>query len=246
MENNLTKLEHYTNIDSLEKILESKSIKFNALKNMNDKLEGKARDYMGFDNIIFCSSWTKDSSKKGRKYMWDNYTKKETGVRITMPSNPFKLHKYRGDGILECESKTILPPKYFSVLVPNDLIEFNQLLNKVVYTDDIENCFPKVVSEDFLKINKLGLHKTTEWKPEKEWRYLLRCIPRKCINFNKESLEVLLKSIDIDEIFIDLKDEIIPNIEVTASPTLNKNNIEKLLDIGNEYNIKINIDYGKA
>lgn len=235
----MNSLSHYTNIESLEKILESNSFKFNSLKNMNDPLEGRAVDFKNFANVLFCSSWTKDKSKKGVDYMWDNYTIKGKGIRITLPINPFKEHVLKGERINnEHNIKSILPPRYYDFIVETKIGTMKNL-RKVIYDNDIENCFPNVIGGDYLQFYKLGIFKTKKWKKEEEWRYLMTCIPYWIINYTPQTLDEGLSNFTLNEVYIDLKDNIIESMSVLPSKTLSEENLNKLISLSNKYKFKI-------
>ncbi len=51
------KLNHYTNIDSLLKIFDTKTFKLNSIKNMNDKMEAKYISVDNIEDLVFLSSF---------------------------------------------------------------------------------------------------------------------------------------------------------------------------------------------
>lgn len=54
----MNRIFHYTKINTLKDILKTHSIRLNALKNMDDLLEGKSLDELDFSNYYYASSWT--------------------------------------------------------------------------------------------------------------------------------------------------------------------------------------------
>ncbi|MGN1117077.1 MAG: hypothetical protein ACI4RU_00550, partial [Acutalibacteraceae bacterium] len=51
-------LYHYTSVDTLEKILQNKSIRFNSLDKMDDRLEQWSAHGRQEGSHVFISSWT--------------------------------------------------------------------------------------------------------------------------------------------------------------------------------------------
>lgn len=236
----MIKLSHYTNIDSLEKILESNSFKFNSLRNMNDPFEGRAIDFKNFSNILFCSSWTKDNSKNGVKYMWENYTRNKCGVRITLPKNPFKKYLLEGERIInECNAKSLIPPKYYSFICGAKPPYMENDLFKISYTDDFKQYLPKITNGNYIEVQKLGLFKSKKWEKEKEWRYLITAIPYWLWMYDNTTIDEGLSQFNLQEIFVDLKDGIIEQMEVLPSKNLSKKNMEFLKRLRDKYNFKI-------
>lgn len=236
----MNRLSHYTNITALEKILKSNRFKFNSLKNMNDKLEGRSRDVRGLYNVIFCSSWCNDNSKSGIEYMWKNYTKEGEGIRINLPINPFREHEVKGFHISSegCIPKSILPPEYYPIMIEGRFEGLENLV-KINYTNDIEHCFPEINNNKYIQIYKLGKHKTKKWKIEKEWRYILYCMPRAIINYFPNTMEDFFDSFCIGCIYVDLKEDIFKQAEILASKNLTKENIEKLDELSSKYGFKV-------
>lgn len=83
-------LHHYTSVDSLLKILEYGTIRFNNLADVNDKHEGDTFDAGNLGQYIFASCWTENS--KESSLMWENYGDSYKGVRISIPYPIFDLH----------------------------------------------------------------------------------------------------------------------------------------------------------
>lgn len=57
-----------------------------------------------------------------------------------------------------------------------------EILHEVEYTNDESLLFPKVINTFgngglVADLNALGVHKTTAWSYQKEWRYILTAVP---------------------------------------------------------------------
>src|SRR5690554_2138345 len=82
---------HYTTFTTLDAILNSQSIKFNKLTNMDDMEEFELfRGHFDPREYVFVSSWTKE--EKENITLWNCYGDKANGVRIGLPEMPFPLY----------------------------------------------------------------------------------------------------------------------------------------------------------
>ncbi len=94
-------LHHYTTIETLALILESKKIRFNSISRLDDLTEPFSKDLGNIGNLALVSCWT-DSNVESI-VQWSMYSKNGRGCRITLPSDLFTEN-------IEQESD-----KYFSV-----------------------------------------------------------------------------------------------------------------------------------
>lgn len=211
MNQNNKKIYHYTNIDSLEKIIENKSMKFNRLDNMDDPLEYISYD-IDFCKGIYISSWT-DNAKEDIG-MWSMYTNPNSAVRIELTDNPFytiteNLDNFflEADKVTHKQGPTVrgltfreLANKGLSLnppFVPN-LIEVEYVSNKVIKMLLDSVCVTKINTEllpngqskrslnQSFKLNVFGEFKLKEWSFQKEWRYKITLLP--CTNDEMLSL----------------------------------------------------------
>lgn len=248
-------LSHYTNVDTLEVILSTKTIKLNRLKYMNDLNEGRNVEGIETEYIMYSSSWTEDKSEYGIDEMWDKYTENGAGVRITIERYPFKRYDYKGTNIIN-ESDNVIrtyinPKKYVgfldSTILAKNISQY-KMLKKVIYTSDRSKYIPQVVEEynNFtnIKIQELGFYKEDKWKNELEWRYLITL-------FNRAVFNPIYKSLDINEqikvmgnfgpesLFLDLKGSSIRKMEVIMSKNISNKNKMKLYQLSDKYKFKI-------
>ena len=263
-------LYHYTNIESLAMILKNKSIRFNSLCNLDDKLEDKINDLTTFGRFVFISSWT--SIDKEVIPMWNMYTDMKAGVRIKVKKNPFLTYfskenvkgstKFTANlfdgGTFEFDfTDLIISPSEFlnttnySLVSPNG----NTILHEVIYTEDKDLLIPHIYKSDFSHENietmKLGKYKRTCWDFQKEWRYILYFSP---ISF-KEMSE--LKSNSVEEIIkrsadplyclpfsgypLEINQDAFNDMSITMSPKLSDGNKEILYLLKDKYNPNMEI-----
>ena len=84
-------LSHYTTLENVAFILESKSIRFKPLDTMDDLQESKSKGIRNAGQFIFVSSWTDEESENIP--MWNMYADLKSGVRIALPVNPFEEYE---------------------------------------------------------------------------------------------------------------------------------------------------------
>lgn len=73
-------LSHYTNMDSLLKIINDKTLKLNSIRNLNDKLESRYIQVDGLEDLVFVSSFC--HADKESIPLWHMYTEPKYGVNI--------------------------------------------------------------------------------------------------------------------------------------------------------------------
>lgn len=199
-------LYHYTNIDTLALILKNKTIRFNSLDQMDDPQEKDTADLKTIGNLCYISSWTDDRTESIP--MWKMYSSLETGVRIRLKANPFKLHSNpisdlaKAFNAIPTPDSTGEPPKSYipiAEMVRNNFYSIQatkgDFLHKVEYTSDKSNLYPTIVSSDDEKVHfdlgKLGKYKNTHWKFQNEWRYIFTILPLDLTQSPDKSLESL-------------------------------------------------------
>lgn len=85
-------IHHYTTIDNLALILESRKIRFTRLDLLDDikEIAGLDDQILKLHKSIFVSSWTEDNEKNIP--LWKMYASIMNGVRISMPQIMFQQH----------------------------------------------------------------------------------------------------------------------------------------------------------
>ncbi|MDD4994291.1 MAG: DUF2971 domain-containing protein [Paludibacter sp.] len=181
---NPTYLYHYTSIENLALILNSKKLLFTNLKNVDDLSEGSSEDLESIGKYYFISCWT-DLEEESIPF-WNMYTPQMKGVRIKMPIDFFKTYKIDTDkikGINEGIINSIVPQS--EAFTKDYWINiFEKFPQQVKYTNNKSELTPKVLKKStegisgiILDYEKLSLYKSEHWRFQSEWRYIIMIIP---------------------------------------------------------------------
>lgn len=245
-------LYQYTQLDSLFKILENKTIRFTRLDLLNDPAEAdivfnnERLNSTSAKQSIYTSCFSDESNENVA--MWYMYSNMK-GVRIKIQSNIF------GDfsGLEETVGGYI-------PVIKIDEIEFNENVKikkiygpaKVEYVNDYTEISKGSVDitktigvdgEEFdmldINIRELGTNKLASWSYEKEWRYLLH--PFVAIHENIELFKNVLpfSVFDGDKpkyIDIGIKSDI---LEIMTAPEMSSEDKSKLHDFLDNNHINI-------
>lgn len=250
-------LYHYTNLSSLALILSNKTIRFNALNNLDDLQEQETSDIKNLGRFCFVSSWTDDSSEMIP--MWNMYTNMESGVRIKLPKYPFEesksiteengypLFKY---GKIENVDSIIPVQKMlqYKFITPG-LLKQEEILFEVQYSSDKDKLYPRILSESaestYLALDKIGIYKNVGWAFQKEWRYKFLALP---IDLSDEEhlqesyKEVIAKMIagtatlQFSHYDIPISDEAFSKMEIVLSPKMSAGSRVIVRDLVEKYN----------
>lgn len=87
----MTRIYHYTTLESLKLIVSNSTIRLNLLANMDDMTEGYTPDFGSWAKYIYVSSWSKDSAENIP--LWYMYTDKMKGIRIEAESDFLQLEE---------------------------------------------------------------------------------------------------------------------------------------------------------
>lgn len=174
-------LYHYTTIETLAHILSTQKIRFNALNQVDDVMEGKSKDFENIGQYFLVSCWT-DLEEESIPF-WNMYSKDMKGIRLKFPSNLFLnniISTQVINGLKESFHNSIVGQletfKKNYWIVPTH----NNCLRKVIYTNDIEKLYPTIQTinkEEFKLHLNVGIHKLKMWEFQSEWRFLLRVFP---------------------------------------------------------------------
>lgn len=261
--NNPEFLYHYTSIETLALILKNKKIRFNQMSNTDDLEESMTGDAGRFGKYIFVSCWT--ASDEDNIPMWHMYSEKLTGVRIKLPTLPFKnyLREYYDLGkdnsiTFEDAKKSSKYPKFF--IPPYEFLEgelgispefqFDDFELKVYYTNDEEKINPKILKYDdeSLSINtgSIGKYKRECWKFQDEYRYRIVVQPE---NMNKmigkdmhillnNSINGMIKNVDLPISYYDLviDEDDFRKMEIMKGPGMTSGQSEIVDTLVGKYN----------
>lgn len=167
-------LYHYTNIDSLVKILASKYLKFSRTDLLNDPLEVIPLSVIDLYKRVFVACFTNE--KKEKIYMWNMYTSKGMGIRIDWYFKEEEINSRfidKNRPILDDSSRDI-----FCKTDEDRISEFQKHLGikDVIYDDNaykISGYMPEQKDGYCLLPDFFGQYKSEIWKIEEETRLVL-------------------------------------------------------------------------
>lgn len=187
-------LYHYASLDTLALILHKRTIRFSRLDKVDDPQEQRSADSQNLGKMKLVSCWT--SSDEESIPMWREYAGAECGVRIQMKRYPFKQYSISNESLNMLSSEAVLNAlggSFDGLHLPlEDFWDKNyhffetardrEILHEVEYTNDESLLFPKVINAFengglVADLMALGVHKTTAWSYQKEWRYILTAVP---------------------------------------------------------------------
>lgn len=153
-------LYHYTTIQTLALILESKKIRFNSIDNMDDLTEPLSKDLGNVGSLVLVSCWTDTSEEDIAQ--WSLYANNGKGCRIELPSDLFifKSDKEKSD-FLRFENNL-----YFLINTPF----------QIEYVKDFET--KAIRKKDTFDFSHIGKTKHERWTFQSEWRYIIYQMPR--------------------------------------------------------------------
>ena len=186
--NSIEKLYHYTSFESCKKIIETNTLLFGRLKQMNDINEfyrplfynnnytcKNAKKSHEIINQLQQISLTRDNDKRGKlgfeiPSMWGHYAKKGKGVCIV-----FDKRK-----LIECASHSGLN------IIHNDKINYiNNFRHEIIMDSDKQG---NVIDFSKKSIKRFFFIKTKDWEPEQEYRILAKN------DTNRERLKLSLQN----------------------------------------------------
>lgn len=244
-------LYHYASLDTLALILHNRTIRFSRLDKVDDPQEQRSADSENLGKMKLVSCWT--SSDEESIPMWREYAGADYGVRIQMKSYPFKQYSVSNDSLNMLSSEAVLNAlggSFDGLHLPlEDFWDKNyhffetardrEILHEVEYTNDQSLLFPKVINAFgngglVADLNALGVHKTTAWSYQKEWRYILTAVPIGIDSVINVRLDQILRANDVmlDKCdpgippYYDLtiSDEAFSSMKIVSSPKMTPGN----------------------
>lgn len=228
---------HYTSIQSLALILESKKIRFTRIDRLDD-----IKEIEGLPNRLkqtaFVSCWTEDDQENIS--LWSLYTQMK-GVRISLPQDMFNKYDIKaGDYGNWGYGLDIISPLPLEKIRTDEYVVSNPFwledgfYKKILYSDlcveNRKNIY-NIDSEgnvNIKTIQNLFIHKDSIWAFQKESRFYLIAIQLPPLNLfkDRETQMLNINSIEqryvdnfISNIEVDLNNEVLNNIIVRLSPT---------------------------
>lgn len=244
----MMKIYHYTSIETLALILDSKKIRFNRLDLVDDVEEscyGSGDTNIRLAQYQFVSCWTKDKAEN--LSLWKMYTNNK-GVRIGLDEDMFITYKVNDQfNSFFNESLSLEPGGDFFISSFNNKAQ----LYDVIYTPNPQEKIKQLmvrVGETGAAINTddLGLFKREEWKFQHESRFkiivqpfcpLFAIVGGNSNHYLFDPMSAMGPSLGINYpiktkyIDIPIKPEVLNNIEVMLGPqtSLGEKTIVKIL-----------------
>ena len=253
-------LYHYTNIESLALILKNHSIRFSSLDQMDDKQENMSSDLSNAGQFCYISSWTSDSTESIP--MWNMYSSLDSGARIKLRKNPFRIYSYSQNELdkflkqanlsleMKADSLSLYQPIEELILAPyvTPRVQMGAELYKVEYTDDHSLIYPQTITQNAdrisIAIGALGKYKNLHWKFQHEWRYRWIFLPFKVTFDSPEQRFIALMNEIITGTatqpfkYYDnaISDDAYNEMEITLSPSISPGNKELIINTIQKYN----------
>lgn len=230
-------LYQYTSVESLGKILASRTLRFSRLDTMNDPEEATAADVPLAASSVFVSCWT--ATEVEQIPMWSMYGQNLTGVRIRLPANMFAGREKptvfeKGGAICKFDSwysverqAPAMGTKGCAIIGPN----------KVYYSDDPAYRNRRLVYRKgglaHLYPYDLGMVKGTDWSYEQEWRFKIASLSFECQfpddrYFNEVTLNFSKYRVETQALFVPLDASTLDELEVTVGPKADPGAIEEI------------------
>ena len=241
-----TALYQYTSIDSLEKILQNKTMRFSRLDTVNDPEEATASDVPHAATSVVVSCWTTATMESIP--MWSMYGDSFRGVRIKMPTNMFcgrdKPRVFEKGGALMSVKKAAdgTFPLKVERKPPAMTLSTCGIIgpNKVHYSNEPQYRNPQIIHTEgnraYCYTYDLGMVKSEHWSYEEEWRFKISW-------FNGEnnvpddpffrSITIDLKNYPIltEQLFVPLDETVFNEVEVTKGPLMTAPDEKRLNEI---------------
>lgn len=245
----------YMDLSSFAMILRTGKLRLNALTKMDDLQEEQTHDKADWGRFCYISSWVAECREMIP--MWKMYCSSKSGIRLKLKSMPFKEQIYTRDCIDECKSifnQAIKPNDHGNIPIEylkNDEIlpyDTHVKLCKVKYSNKEEDLNPKVMYPDIKRIDfsKIGLVKNSYWKFQKEWRYVIGCLPSQFgfliyDGISEQKLASRIKKCPVTKtcIEIPLSEDAFVGAEILLAPDISEGNREIVKYLSEECHIRI-------
>lgn len=230
-------LYQYTSVDSLEKILASRTLRFSRLDTVNDPEEAMASDVPLAASSVFVSCWSDTPAEQIP--MWSMYGQNFSGVRVKLPANMFAGRKE--PTVFEKGGALLTIDGLHSISRKSPAMGMNGCgiigPNKVYYSDDPTYRNRKLVYRHAGKAHvypyDLGMVKSTHWSYEQEWRFKIAPLAFEAQfpddeYFNKVTLDFAAYPVEATALFIPLDRSTFDELEVTLGPKADSTAVEKV------------------
>lgn len=237
------KLHHYTTIETLALILDSKKIRFNRLTNVDDTEESDLYGKYNIAPFLYVSCWTINDVENIP--LWNMYTAGMKGVRITFDDKPFHYRMLTPDSKhrIDIQGETYSPLTLSQMfnescfVIPN-FFDKDNFGRQVEYIDEVSGMYHDAVkvthnsdgtvNMSLESANNIAFHKNKYWQFQDEYRFTLLALPSPDTGYTAEAMNNMnnhaVNSIMSgqapvnDFIDIDLCPDTLSRITVTLAP----------------------------
>ncbi len=227
-------LYHYTTVETLALILETKKLRFNSLLNVDDLEEVQTRNLTELGKYCFVSCFT-DSLEESIP-IWNMYSNRGGGVRLRLQTNslfhsPSRVNQRSEQALATANAVVEIVEGAFRISSDNETI----LLKEIMYTNNEDELFPYVefdsnasFSDQIVKY--VGINKRSCWDFQKEWRFI------KIIHPGNE--EAIRENQDVYTTYkdVDLNIEALNNLQITLGYNTSAGNRIIVNNLVNSYN----------
>lgn len=168
----MEKIFHYTSFDTFKKIIESGTVRFNSLTNVDDAEEGYLQDTQSQAPYTFVSCWTKSDTESIP--LWKMYVDSPFAIRIGISPDFLKPELFKRHFIANTTNRNA-----YVFLIRRGGDRGAEFLSKVEYKDQprlqmFEN-YRGILTKDY--IESYGLTKSTFWQFQEEVRFIVQAVP---------------------------------------------------------------------
>lgn len=209
-------LYHYTSLDSLKKIFSNKSLRFNRIDRVNDRMEHNLFGEDELSHLVFVSCFSTEETESIP--MWHLYGKNNNSLRLMIELETPDFIK----NFLDDQGKTITKPRYplYREGEKNATCEdwlYTISMKDIVYDIDAIKCNPirrecKDTNIEMFDLTAMAAIKRKEWNYEHECRLIAT------LRTTRNEVEAP----NINEIFVPIKFNNIKKLEITFNPWMNK------------------------
>jgi hypothetical protein len=230
----------FTSVDSLEKILSSRTLRFSRLDRVNDPEEATAEDLPGAASSVFVSCWTGPEVESIP--MWSMYGDQMRGVRLSLPADMFQGRKKPGvfeqGGAISSIDDWLTIERPFPAMSTKGRMIIGP--NKVFYSDDPGFRRRRMVHRRHGQAHvfpyDLGMVKGVDWAYEDEWRFKVALISSGVAfpdadYFNTVTLDLKTYPVTTEALFVPLDPEALDELDVMLGPKADQDVADRVADI---------------
>lgn len=234
-------LYQYTSVESFEKILSTRTMRFSRLDSVNDPEEATAADVPAASSTVFVSCWSNSATEQIP--MWSMYGQGLAGVRIRLPSDMFggrnEARVFEKGGALSTIDSWYAVERLSPAASTRGCAIIGP--NMIYYSDDPAFRNRKLVHRQaglaHVYPYDLGMVKNTHWSYEQEWRFKVSAFPFEASYpddryFNEVTLNLEAYPVVTQALFLPLDPSALDELEVVVGPKADAathNDVERLL-----------------